>query len=169
LNDFEEELYILPMGENRKSVFGHLIGFLQSLIQTYEKPIEITIKPYKFKRTDLQNRYLHGWIFRNQLMKKMNDNGMTVKCPDGTEIPWDVDKLKEFFKSDFIVEEIIEIEHWGIYGKSYKEQVHPSQWNTTDFWKYCERISWYAATLWFIEIEEPVGGKWETIYRELQG
>lgn len=163
----EEQLFILKPDDKENKVFDNLIGYLAGWGESFS--LEVTVKLYRKNRTALQNRFLHGWIFRLQIMKKLNDSGQEILMPDGSYVPYDVDILKEIFKQDCIIEQIEDIKTViGPKGDMIKVPVHPSKYNTADFSKYCDLVMYYAMQWYGIEVEPPFSGRWLTIYQEMK-
>ena len=161
----EDQLFIIRIDDDH--VYGNLMGFISSWFKRF--PLEVIVKPYIRNRTDLQNRYLHGWIFRNQIMQKLIDSGQQIRLPDGVMADYDVDILKEVYKNDCIIEQITDIKRfYGPDGNLHKVDVHPSKFNTADFVKYCDLVMYYAEVWFGIYVEPPTSGHWLAIYKELQ-
>jgi len=159
----EEQLFILrPNEKGVKEVFAVLIAFVSAWMD--KCALEIIVRPFKMKRSDLQNRYLHGWIFRKQLMKKLYDGG--YRTDDGAE--YDMMMLKAMFKHPYFADQIIEPVFFTVNGTEFREEFHPSELPRDKFAKYCELICWASAEKWKIEIEPPMSGHWRQIYEELK-
>lgn len=61
----------------------------------------ITMQPYTVKRSELQNRYLWGWLYRN-IEKQLEEGGIVIASDDGSEHPYTADLLHEIFKERFL-------------------------------------------------------------------
>jgi hypothetical protein len=163
----EDQLYIIRPGDEGKGVLAVMLAFVAACMESHA--IEVIVRAYVKTRTDLQNRFLHGWIFRLQIMKKLNDAGIQIDLPDGSKADFDVDILKEVFKHDCIIEQIVEIKRFvGPDGKIHKTEVHPSKFNKADFAKYCDLVMFYAHFWYGIEVEQPISGQWLAIYKEIK-
>ncbi len=161
----EEHLFIIRPGDDR--VFSNMKIFVKAWFGKF--PLEVIVRAYIRNRTDLQNRFLHGWIFRKQIMKELNDSGQQIMLPDGEMAEYDVDILKEIFKQDCIIEKIVEIKRfYGPDGTLQKVDVKPSQFNTADFAKYCDLVMYYAQEWYGVYVEPPTSGHWLAIYEEMR-
>lgn len=164
MGKFESELFVIQKGN--AEIYKKLMGFVKYWAK--QTAIEVTVQPYYRNRTSLQNRFLHGWIFRKQIMKKLTDSGQFVRMPDGSEVEYDVDVLKEIFKADCIIEKVIEIKRFiGPDGAECKIEPHPSGFKAHEFAKYCELVMDYAQLWYGIEVEPPVSGYWLALYKEM--
>ena len=159
-----DDYYVLKKENPKvKEIISTIFGIL--LARVTREDVEVIIRKYKKVRSDLQNRYLHGWIFRNQMMKKLNDAGMTTE--DGSE--YDVEILKIIFKQPYFADQIEEPRYFTIDGVEHRHEFHPSELPTDKFTKYCELICWASSVQWEVVVEEPVSGQWLAIYEELKG
>lgn len=61
----------------------------------------VTMQPYTVKRSELQNRYLWGWLYRN-IEKQLEDGGIHIPLDDGSEYPYTKDILHDIFKEMFL-------------------------------------------------------------------
>lgn len=64
-------------------------------------PWLVTMQPYTVKRTELQNKYLWGWLYRN-IEKQLEDAGIVIIDDVGQEHPYTADLLHEIFKERFL-------------------------------------------------------------------
>lgn len=64
-------------------------------------PLVIEVKPHKVLRSEKQNRYLWGWLYRN-IAKQLDEAGVAIDCDDGRRVPYDPDILHEIFKEKFL-------------------------------------------------------------------
>ena len=159
----EEQLFILrPGDDNAENVLSNLLAFI--MLWRDKHPIEVVVRAFKMKRSDLQNRYLHGWIFRKQLATKLFNAGITAE--EGAEFT--VPRLKILFKHPFFADQIVEPVYFKVNGVEYREEFHPSDLPRDKFAKYCDLICWAAAERWGIEVEPPMSGHWRQIYEELK-
>jgi len=130
--------------------------------------IVVTIEELKSQRSELLNRYLHGWIFRKQIAKKLNDAGILLTDDNGIEWEWDVEMLKSIYKLPQFTNKYEERKTIMIGGRMVETEVHPSKWSTKKFCEYCEDICRDALQRWGIVVEEPRGGIFKTYHDELQ-
>lgn len=73
-----------------------------SRIQPEDKsPWLVEAKPYAVTRTERQNRYLWGWLYRN-IASQLDDAGIVIQSDDGREFPYTKDLLHEIFKEEFL-------------------------------------------------------------------
>jgi len=164
--EFEKKQFILRKGsEDQEDVFSNLLAFLMQWKD--QKNLDVTVSEYKKDRTLLQNNYLHGWIFRENIMKQLNESGRVIILSDGTEKDWSVDDLKVYFKQPEIIDQVHERKFFYANGEEMAEEVHPSKWPRDKFSKYCELIAAHAALVFDIYIPEPQSGYWLNIYNEL--
>lgn len=164
---FEKKQFILRPGcKGLEDVFSDLLGFLMAWKDRLS--LEVVVRQYKKDRSDLQNNYLHGWIFRRQIMAKLNESGRMIILEDGTEKEWNVDDLKAFFKMPFIIDQVHDRKFFFAAGQEIQEEIHPSKWSTEKFSKYCDLVCQYAYDVFEIDVEPPISGYWLSIMREME-
>lgn len=133
------------------------------------KTLEVVFGQFQKDRTILANDYLHGWLFRNQLMRKLNAAGIGIPADDGQHYDWCVDSLKIFFKAGWFRDQIIEPTFIRVKGKRFEmKEFSPSNLNSAQFSKYTGLISDYSANRWGVVIEAPIEGKYAEMYKELK-
>ena len=145
-----------------------LINFSNTLLKN-DKYCEVEFKIYEKSRSKTSNSYLYGWIFRRQLMPKLNDAGLGLTDDDGEYHDWDMEMLEAAFKYPRFQDEIegkkciITINK-----KPFRKAFHPSKLSQKDFSLYCELIKNYSAQKWGVVVEEPIHGKYAEMYNELK-
>jgi hypothetical protein len=110
-------------------------------------------------RTALQNRYLNGWIYRHQIVRKLSDAGIAM--PNGA--PWTRNALHAAIQECFLI-----IEEFLFNGKHHKVFESTADMSKVRFSEFCKEIEAFAWEMWEIRIEDPREGYWLEIMRELQ-
>lgn len=126
------------------------------LLKRDGKSLSVEMKEYKLDRGSLQNRYLHGWVLRSQIMQKLNDSGQGITDDDGVYHEWDVDMLRTYFKHPRFADQFVETPIIMVKGLSFRPDFHPSKLKKKDFALYCNLICDYAAIHWGVEVEPPL-------------
>lgn len=110
-------------------------------------------------RSQLQNRYLNGWVYTKQICNKLNDAGITIKG-----IPWTRDILHAVMQEKFLVKFEMEVE--GIDVKVYYSTANMSP---KRFGKYIdEEIKPYVLDAFEITIDDPRDGFYAELMREIK-
>lgn len=109
-------------------------------------------------RSDLQNRYLWGWVYYNQICRKLKDAGITVNG-----FPWTKDTLHAAFQSCFLIENTF----------YFADKVNivfesTSKMSSKRFTEYLKDIKEFVFDTWEITIDDPRDGMWLEIMREIQ-
>jgi len=153
--------------DNQQALVSCLAALSKVFADRDGKKVEVVFGEYTKDRTSLSNSYLHGWIFRSQLMKKLNESGQGVTDSNtGEYFEWDVDMLKAYFKAPYF-QDRLDVNIITVKGKPFRKEFSPSNLDAVKFHKYCEMIKDFSAQKWGVIIEEPKGGNWLSIYREL--
>ena len=127
-----------------------------------DKAFCVKIEDKEPKRTDLQNRYLWGWLY-DQIAKNLEEAGIVICCEDDTEQPWTKEVLHEFFKIKFLmISEIVSKK-----GKTLPLTKSTTKLTSKEFNQYVEDIEKFCYMFWSISIPKPNRGKWYDYYREL--
>lgn len=149
------EMYILRKANYKDNCLSRI----HALAVSEDHPYAVEIKPYKPKRTDLQNRFLWGWVY-GQLVQQLEDRGVVIRCEDDREIPYTKDILHEIFKTKFLCKANITTKK----GNQLILYYSTTELTTKQFSDYVEKIKQLAFQFWNIEIPEPVG-----VYKTYQG
>lgn len=138
--------WILHDDSNRQALMNHLRSLDLS------KPKAVKIEDKLPKRTDLQNRFLWGWVYAN-IARQLEDGGIVIPCDDGTEIPYTVDILHEWtFAERFRV-----LSEHVIKGRVQKKYESTATMSTIRFCEYVTQIKNFCYQYWRIQVPEPVG------------
>lgn len=133
------------------------------------KSCEVIFGVHEKDRTILANSYLHGWIYRKQLMQKLNDAGLGITDEkSGEYFEWDVDLLKAYFTAPYFQDKIEGNKHIVVNGKPFRKPFHPSNLNAKKFGLYCDLVKDFACQKWGLVVEEPKGGKYREMYDQLK-
>lgn len=158
MSEYDGVFWIIRNEDNLKNAMEAL-----SRVEPDEKkPWAMKVGPHKLKRTDLQNRYLWGWIYK-YIEAKLADGGISIKCADDREVPYTRDILHEIFKGKFLILEVIETKKSSltIY-KSTKDL------KTDEFSAYCTAIKSFVWSFWKIQVPEPRDGVYSKYAKELE-
>lgn len=85
---------------------SHAAQVVSEMIVDDKKPYEVIIRPWEQKRTDLQNKYLWGWLYKN-IADQLEAAGIVIALDDGREYPYDKDMLHEIFSDRYLTHDII--------------------------------------------------------------
>lgn len=124
---------------------------------------QIEIKPESQTRSSLQNRYLNGWVYK-QITYILEDAGISIKCDDGTEIPYTRDILHDCVFSD-VFRVVDEIEVMGVKKNVYE---HTSDMNKARFSEYLDQVKKFCHSYWGITVPEPNEGYWMSILDDIK-
>ena len=80
---------------------NNAIKALADIVPNQETPMAVKVEEYKPKRSELQNRFLWGWIYKH-LADSLESAGIVIHCDDGTEHPYTKDVLHEIFKIKYL-------------------------------------------------------------------
>jgi len=145
-----DELWILKP-ETRSSFIAHM----QRIDLT--APLKVVITNQKAKRTELQNRYLFGWVYM-QLSALLANAGIVIHTETG-EIPWTKDLLHEVMKTKFLM--ISEVKSKS--GKTIPVYQSTTKLSKQAFSEFVQNVKNLAYQFWGIDIPEPPA---KSIYRE---
>lgn len=120
-------------------------------------PLKVVITDQKAKRTELQNRYLFGWVYM-QLSSLLANAGVVIHTETG-EIPWTKDLLHEVMKTKFLM--IGAVESRG--GNTIPIYKSSTKLSRAEFSEFVQNIKNLAYQFWGIDIPEPPA---KSIYRE---
>jgi len=114
-------------------------------------------------RSKLQNRYLNGWVYTKQIVKKLNDSGQSING-----VPWTRDILHAVFQDQFLVkfECVVEGRDMGIDVKVYESTAAMSKKRFTEYIN--EQITPFVWEMWEISIDDPREGYWREVMREIE-
>ena len=127
-----------------------------------DNPVAIKFEPYKKKRSDLQNRYLWGWIY-DQIARQLDEAGIVIHCDDGTEHPYTKDVLHEIFKQKFLAIGTLEAK-----GRSLPLYESTTGLNKKQFSEFTESVRGFVWQFWGITVADPNAGYWQTIAKEIR-
>ena len=157
MSEYDGVFWIIRSEDNLKNA----IDALSRVDVNDKKPWAMKVGPYKAKRTDLQNRYLWGWVYK-QIEDKLADGGISIKCEDAREVPYTKDILHEIFKGKFLILEVIETRKSSLtLYKSTKDL------ETDEFSAYCTAIKSFVWSFWKIQVPEPCDGVYSQYAKEL--
>lgn len=145
-----EDLWILN-GETRKAFLAHI----QSV--DLSEPLKVILTDKKARRSELQNRYLFGWVY-TQLFQMLADAGIVINTAD-SEVPWTKDLLHEVMKTKFLM--IGAVESRG--GNTIPIYKSSTKLSRAEFSEFVQNIKNLAYQFWGIDIPEPPA---KSIYRE---
>lgn len=110
-------------------------------------------------RSSLQNRYLNGWVYTNQICEKLNDAG--IMNPVGAI--WTRNVIHGVMQDSFLV-----LEEFLLNGKHIKIYESTSTMSRKRFCQYKDaQIQPLVSSMWQIEIEEPRDGFYLEVYQEI--
>jgi len=134
-----------------------------------DHPILVEVTPWEQKRSDLQNKYLWGWLYR-YLSDKLEEGGIVIPLDDGREWPYNPDMLHEIFKDRFLCYDTI----------SVKGQERKLCYSTTNllikpkegdeqrgFARYVTQIKQFAIQVWGIDIPPTYNDDYRSLERDL--
>lgn len=109
-------------------------------------------------RSDLQNRFLNGWIYK-QCCRKLNDAGHSVKG-----MPWTRDTFHAAMQNCFLVKQEFELN--GEQVKVYESTATMSKKRFTEYIN--DEIRPFMWDAFGIRVEDPDEGYWLEVMREIQ-
>ncbi len=110
-------------------------------------------------RSNLQNRFLNGWVYSRQICTKLNDAGIMV-----SGIPWTRDILHAVFQDQFLVKFEIKVDAMDV--KVYESTADMSK---KRFSRYIDdQIRPFVYETWEITVDDPNEGYWLEVMREIQ-
>ncbi len=137
-----EDLWVLTEA-TRKDLARHIMSV------SLDQPLTVVISEKMAKRSELQNKYLFGWIYR-QLSSSLQDAGICIRT-NGGDIPWTKDTLHEVFKVKFLLESAIESRG----GKTLHIYRSTTQLNKKEFSEFVQNVKNLSRDFWGIDIPEP--------------
>ena len=161
------EEVVRRIARNRDTLLT-LVDSIAGLEASDDNPVEVIIKPYSYVRSDAQNRYLWGWLYRN-ISSQLEAAGIVVRSDAGAEYPYTKDLLHDMFKDMFLVKgeikrgEKIRKLHW-----STKELTRKKSGDKPTFGWYVTQVKQFASQYWGIEIPDPHSREYEEIVQELR-
>lgn len=141
----EGDHWILNDDSNRQALMNHIRGLDLS------KPKAVKIEDKLPTRTQLQNRYLWGWIYAS-IESQLEAGGIVIQCDDGREVPYTKEILHEIFKRKFLVIGVLEAK-----GKSLELYRSTTELKTIEFCEFVRKVEQFAHQFWKITIPQPVG------------
>ena len=145
MSDYDGVFWIIRTEENLKNAMDSL----SRVEPSEDKPWAMKCGPYKVKRTDLQNRYLWGWIYA-KIEEALSDAGISIKCENDREVPYTKDILHEIFKGKFLILDVIETKKSSL--TMYKST---KDLETDEFSAYCASVKDFVWSFWKIQVPEP--------------
>lgn len=152
MNEIDGEFWIVRTDHNLQCVSE----VVKNIKPSEKYPMAVKIQPFKMKRSDLQNRYLWGWVYK-QIAVQLEERGIIIRCEDDREIPYTKDILHEIFKGKFLIREVVEAG-----GKTLTLYHSTSSLNTTKFTQYVNEVKSFVWQFWKINVPEPHDG----VYRQ---
>lgn len=153
------EYWVIRTDDQKAAAVSHL-----ACLQPDESaPVAIKVEPYKKKRSDLQNRFLWGWVYE-QIRSQLEAAGIVINCDDGTEHPYTKEVLHEIFKTKFLAIGSIEAK-----GRSLTLYKSTTELNTAQFSEFVEQVRRFVWQFWSIQVQEPVSGYYKTLTEEING
>jgi hypothetical protein len=135
--------------ENEKQL-GAVVEFLQQT-KFDGGPICVKIEKSLPARTELQNRFLWGWVYYH-IEKNLEDGGIVIKCDDDSEMPYTKDVLHEIFKRKFLIKQVIESK-----GRSIEIFRSTTELSTKEFCDFVKKVEEFIFQFWKITIPKPTG------------
>lgn len=123
----------------------------------------ITLEAPKDARSDAQNRYMWGWLYKNAV-SLINDAGYMVSGPTGG-IPWTKDTFHAAMRECFLVESECRCNAVGRDLKIYKST---TKLTPLEFSEYIEDIKQFCYGTFDISIPDPNEGYWLEVFKELE-
>jgi hypothetical protein len=145
-----DDLWILN-SDTRNSFIAHMQRVDLSA------PLKIVITDKKAKRSELQNRYLFGWVYM-QLAALLENAGIVIHTDTG-EVPWTKDLLHEVMKTKFLM--IGEVKSKS--GRTIPIYISTTKLCKEKFSEFVQNVKNLAYQFWGIDIPEPPV---KSIYRE---
>lgn len=139
------EFWILTENAQKQHLVQHIMGLDLS------KPKAVKIEDKLPTRTQLQNRYLWGWIYSN-IDGQLEAAGIVIQCDDGREVPYTKDILHEIFKRKFLVIGVLEAK-----GKSLELYRSTTELSTVEFCDYVRKVEQFVWQFWQITVPQAAG------------
>ena len=109
-------------------------------------------------RTSLQNKFLNGWVYTNQIVNKLKEAGIQFNG-----IPWTRDSIHAVMQDNFLVKE-----EFILKGKHIKVYESTASMSRKRFVEYInDEIKPFVRDMWSIEISDPREGFYEELLREI--
>lgn len=140
---------------------AHAMGHLACINPSADAPVVIKVEPYKKKRSDLQNRFIWGWVY-SEIERQLQDAGIVIHCDDGTEHPYTKEILHEIMKQKFLAVGSIEAK-----GRSLILHKSTTDLNTAQFSEFVEQVRQFVFQFWNITVADPVSGYYKTLAEEI--
>lgn len=137
-----EDLWVLTEA-TRKDLARHIMSV------SLDQPLTVVISDKMAKRSELQNKYLFGWVYR-QLVSSLQEAGICIRT-NGGDIPWTKDTLHEVFKIKFLLESAIESRG----GKTLHIYKSTTALNKKEFSEFVQNVKNLSRDFWGIDIPEP--------------
>ena len=137
-----EDLWVLTE-QTRKNLSSYIMS------ANLDSPLTVVISDKMAKRSDLQNKYLFGWVYKIAL-QIMRDSGIHISMPDQTVRPYDTEILHEMMKREFLILGEVEVKGVAIpiIGSTAKMGKKP-------FSEFCGKVKQFLFDVWGIDIPEP--------------
>jgi len=123
----------------------------------------ITLEAPKDARSDAQNRFLWGWVYKNAV-DLINDAGYMVGGPTGG-IPWTKDTFHAAMRECFLIESSYICNAVGRELNIYRST---SKLTPKAFSNYIESIKQFCYGTFDISIPDPNEGYWLELFKELE-
>ena len=120
-------------------------------LATFEAPGDL--------RTDTQNRYMWGWVYKNAA-QLLNDAGHSI-----VGNMWTKDLLHAAMRECFLIKDELWCKEINQYIKIYEST---SDLGKKEFSNYMQNIKEFCHTNYDICIPEPEDGYWLEVYKELE-
>jgi len=93
----KKNVFVLRTPEQK----AQAVEFISKIQPDPDDPMMLVISVYEEKRTELQNRYLWGWLYLN-IAVQLEDAGIVITSDDLLEYPYDKDLLHAIFQEKFL-------------------------------------------------------------------
>jgi hypothetical protein len=111
-------------------------------------------------RSSLQNRFLNGWVYCKQVVRKLNEAGLLM--PSGH--PWTRDTIHAAFQDCFLVKS-----EFLLNGRHHKVYESTASMSRKRFSEYIDdEIKPFCWDMWEITIDDPNEGYWLEVMKEMQ-
>lgn len=138
-----DELWFLT-DKTRKNVLEHISSL------NLAKPLTLKITAKKTPRSELQNRYLFGWIYA-RAVELLEDAGIQIPLKTGGSMPYTKKLLHEVMRQQYLmIGEIVAENGYAIpiFQSSADLDAGP-------FAKFCTKVKKFIWEFWQIQIPEP--------------
>lgn len=139
------EFWVLNDSSQKQALQNHIQGL------DISKPKLITVSDKLPTRSQLQNRYLWGWVYAS-IESQLEAGGIVIHCDDGKEVPYTKDILHEIFKSKFLILSVIEAK-----GRSVTIYQSTTKLSTVEFCDFVRKVEQFVYQFWRITVPPPVG------------